>query len=89
MNNPFAQRLIDRDSFEFEPNGRYEKVKRMPVYYKCIKCNGTGLSNYSTKADFTFWDGHSTCKVCDGKGVFDFIENLTCGVETEEVKNNG
>ena len=80
MNN-----LINRDKMKFINIGDYLQIRELDVYYKCVKCNGTGLGNYSRHRELTLWDGTSRCVICNGKGVFDFIENVLNGIETEEV----
>lgn len=86
MDNPFCQ---SRKETEDE---RFIRIKSMGEYYICVECNGTGLDNYSTFHEYTLWDGQSKCKVCNGLGVFDWVENATCGVKTklvdkEEIEN--
>ena len=77
MNNVFVQCQKKEDL-----NKRYTEIKASGYYYKCKSCDGTGLDNYSTYKDLTLWDGQLLCKVCDGMGIFDWVENATCGIET-------
>ena len=73
-----------------EVNVRYSQIRNDPIYYKCVKCNGTGLTNYRKFGEFTTWSEGSYCETCKGRGIFDFVENVICGagIETEEVVNN-
>jgi len=81
MNNPFC---LSQHETEDE---RFVRIKSMDHYYICISCNGTGLDNYVTFGEMTFWDGQSKCKICNGLGVFDWIENTMCGIKTKMVEN--
>ena len=80
MNNPFCLSQHETE------NERYTRIQKTGHYYKCVKCNGTGLDNYIIRKDLTLWDGMSNCKVCNGLGIFDWVENLTCNIETELVE---
>ena len=86
--------IHDTDEYYFSDDflhKRFLEIKKLPSYYKCVKCNGTGLSNVikigdETWSDFS-WDGHSLCRICKGFGIFDWVENLTCDIETIFVEN--
>jgi len=77
----------DKLDIPVETHGnRFMQIKSMDQFYICVKCNGTGLDHIrSTNGEFTFWSGED-CGECKGLGIFDWIENITCGVKTKLIK---
>jgi len=81
LNETFGLLELMRD------NERHVMVKSFEVYYKCIKCNGSGIDLEFDDEELSVSTTMSVCKYCEGKGVFDFVENVRNNVKTKMVKN--
>ncbi len=76
----------DQVTFPIRAEDRFSKIRQLDNFYICLDCNGIGLDIVRC-GDLTIWDGsNAICNTCEGLGIFDWVENVVCGIKTKLVK---